>query len=247
MEEEHGETNDQNEDNEHDEEEYNQLGGLCCPLIPCGKPVSKLFGTKSYFQELQGIEEDDDDTQDLAKFEECGKDEDVLNTAKAQNTKKALNTGEPLNTMKPVNATKSLVKLKVMADSGAADCVLPRNLFPEIPMCTTGPKVGMKYSAANGKPIINEGVETLVGKTREGHNKRIDFEIADVNKPLAGLRKIVAKGHRVVLDDAEGQGGYIENKATKQRTGIYMENEVYKFDLYVDVGASAVFGRQGAY
>ena len=56
----------------------------------------------------------------------------------------------------------------------------------------------------------------------------------------------MAKGHRVVLDDAEGQVGYIENKTTKQRTGIYVENEVYKFDLYVDVGASVGFGRQGA-
>jgi hypothetical protein len=106
--------------------------------------------------------------------------------------------------------------------------------------------VGTKYLAANGKPIYNEVVRTLVGKTREGHNKRIDFEIADVNKPLAGLRKIVAKGHRVVLDDDEGEGGYIENKLTKQRTGIYVENEVYKFDLYVDLAASMGFARQGA-
>ena len=48
------------------------------------------------------------------------------------------------------------------------------------------------------------------------------------------------------MDDDEGDGGYIENKATKQRTGIYIENEVYKFDLYVDVGASAGFGRPGS-
>ena len=106
--------------------------------------------------------------------------------------------------------------------------------------------MGTKYLAANGKPIFNEGVRTLVGKTREGHNKRIDFEVADMNKPLAGLRKIVAKGHRVVLDDDEGEGGYIEIKTTKQRTGIYVENEVYKFDLYVDLAASMDFARQGA-
>ena len=140
---------------------------------------------------------------------------------------------------------RGLVKLKVMGDSGAADCVIPKSLFPEIPVKTGGPKVGMRYTAANGKPIYNEGVKTLVGKTREGQSKRIDFEVAEVNKPLASLRKIVKKGHRIVLDDAEGDGGYIENKATKERTGIYVENEVCKFDLYVDVGASMGFGRPG--
>jgi len=145
----------------------------------------------------------------------------------------------------PESREKGLVKIQIMGDSGAADCVLPKAFFPEVPTKTDGPKVGMKYTAANGKPIYNEGVKTLVGKTVEGHRKKIDFEVADVNKPLASFRKIAKKGHRIVLDDDEGAGGYIEDKKTKQRTQLYIENEVYKFDLYVDVGASAGFTGQG--
>ena len=64
------------------------------------------------------------------------------------------------------------------------------------------------------------------------------FQVCEVTKPLASVANICEKGHRVVLDDDGGQGGYIENKTTKEKTGIYVENEVYKFDLWVDVGAS---------
>jgi len=224
--EEEGEHPEEAQEVEEESDEYTQLGGLCCALEGCIKTKCNQhqsphkFAKKSYFSVLQGCDDADEDEyiQDLAKFEVAENDDKYRN----------------------------LVKLKVMADSGAADCVIPRNMFKEIPMRADGPKVGTKYTAANGKPIFNEGVRTLIGKTQEGHNKRIDFEVADVNKPLAGLRRIVSKGHRVVLDDAEGQGGYIENKSTKQRTGIYVENGVYKFDLYVDVGASVGFGRQGA-
>ena len=99
--------------------------------------------------------------------------------------------------------------------------------------------------AAGGKAIYNQGVRTLVGTTAEGHKKKIDFEVAEVTKPLASLSKIAKAGHRIVLDDAEGAGGYIQNKKTGERTQLYIENDVYLFDLYVDVGVSAGFTRQG--
>ena len=138
------------------------------------------------------------------------------------------------------------VKLKVMGDSGAADCVLPASIFQEVPLKVDGPKVGRKYTAADGKHICNLGVRTLVGHTAEGHKRKIDFEVAEVTKPLASFSKITKAGHRIILDNDVGAGGYIENKTTGERTGLYLENDVYLFDLYVDVGASAVFTRQGA-
>ena len=85
------------------------------------------------------------------------------------------------------------------ATEAAPVCVLPAKMFPEIVANKSGSKVGVKYTAANGKAIYNEGSKTLVGKTKEGHKKKIEFEVADVNKPLASLRKIVKKGHRIVL------------------------------------------------
>jgi len=138
------------------------------------------------------------------------------------------------------------VKLKVMGDSGAADCVLPASLFNEVPLKVNGPKVGRKYTAADGRHISNIGVRTLVGTTSEGHKRKIDFEVAEVTKPLASFSKIAKAGHRIILDNDLGQGGYIENKHTGERTQLYLENDVYLFDLYVDIGASAGFARQVA-
>jgi hypothetical protein len=138
------------------------------------------------------------------------------------------------------------IKLKIMGDSGAADCVLPAALFKEVPLNVNGPKVGRKYTAADGKHISNLGVRTLVGTTTEGYKRKIDFEVAEVTKPLASFSKITKAGHRIILDNDVGQGGYIENKVSGERTALYLENDVYIFDLYVDVAASAGFPRQGA-
>jgi hypothetical protein len=124
-----------------------------------------------------------------------------------------------------------------------ADCVLPATLFNEVPINTTGAKVGRNYTAADGKHIANMGVRTLVGTTAEGSRRSIAFEVAEVTRPLASLSKIVKAGHRIVL---EGSGGYIENTVSKERTAMYLENEVYVFDLYVDIPASQGFPRQGA-
>jgi hypothetical protein len=133
-----------------------------------------------------------------------------------------------------------------MGDSGAADCVLPPALLKEPPLNVNGPKVGRNYTAADGKHIANLGVRTLVGTTTEGHKRNVDFEVAEVTKPLASFSKITKAGHRIILDNDVGQGGYIENKVSGERTALYLENDVYIFDLYVDVAASAGFPRQGA-
>ena len=65
------------------------------------------------------------------------------------------------------------------------------------------------------------------------------------NKTLAAFGKIVDAGHRVILDNDVGKGGCIINKKNKETTGMEKINGVYEFDLYVDVGASADFTRQG--
>ena len=112
-----------------------------------------------------------------------------------------------------------------------------------MPINTTGAKVGRNYTVADGKHIANMGVRTLVGTTSEGSRRSIAFEVAEVTRPLASLSTIVKAGHRIVL---EGSGGYIENTVSKERTAMYLENDVYVFDLYVDFPGSVGFPRQGA-
>ena len=138
-------------------------------------------------------------------------------------------------------------RLKVMGDSGAADCVLPSKMFPGIDIDKSSPKLGTKYTAANGEPIYNEGQKTLVGSTGEGYRRKLNFQVCDVNRPLASFRRIAEQGHRIVLDnDAKGGAGYMEHKVTGERTELFIENGVYMFDFWVDLPASAVFRGQGS-
>ena len=58
------------------------------------------------------------------------------------------------------------------------------------------------------------------------------FQLADVTKPLASVRKMCGVGNRVVFDEA---GSYIECKATGARTPIRKDEGTYVVDVYVQV------------
>ncbi len=95
--------------------------------------------------------------------------------------------------------------------------------------------MGRKYTATDGKHISHLGVRTLVGTTTEGYNCQIDFEVAEVTKPLASFSKITKAGHRIILDNDVGQGGYIENTRTGAKTHMEV-NQVtggFQFDLWL--------------
>ena len=65
----------------------------------------------------------------------------------------------------------------------------------------------------------------LLGTTTECR-KKIDFEMAGVTKPLASFSMIAKAGHRIVLETAEGSGGYIQNKKTGSSRPFEHEDEV---------------------
>ena len=82
---------------------------------------------------------------------------------------------------------------KITTDSGAADCVMPRNVlknkFPLLP-----PKEGVKFCAANGTPIENYGRRNVPIKAagKEGLNC-VQFHVTDVKKPLASVSRSVER------------------------------------------------------
>ena len=56
--------------------------------------------------------------------------------------------------------------------------------------------------------------------------------ITEVQKPLASASTMVAKGNRIVLDDAASES-YIENKASGKRIPLTIENGVYMMEMLV--------------
>ena len=95
-----------------------------------------------------------------------------------------------------------------------------------------GSKRGVMYEVANGVRIPNLGEKTFVGVTEEGMQRRIVAQVAEVNKALMSVRKLVAAGNRVVFDTES----YIEDKATGERTWLEEEGGMYMLKVWVKNG-----------
>ena len=124
---------------------------------------------------------------------------------------------------------------KITIDSGAADCVMPKEVlkssFPLLPA-----KEGVKFCAANGTPIQNYGSRNVLFITagRKGVNC-VKFHVTDVKKPLASVSRIVEKGSSAHFTPAES---YIHSPSG-EKIKLELEKGVY----VMDVECCSVFAR----
>ena len=65
----------------------------------------------------------------------------------------------------------------------------------------------------------------------------IEFNVAEVPKPLASAARMVKSGNRVVLDQ---DGSFIENKSTGERMEVRVKDETFVFDVELTNGESEV-------
>ena len=141
------------------------------------------------------------------------------------------------------------MKQPLIIDSGAAETVLPSTWFTEYPLKESeGQKQGRWYTTADGSPIYNEGERTLHVSNLEGtHERKMTFQVADVNKALGSAAKIVNNGSRIVmdLDDQGNDYSYIESRKTGERLWMRQRNGVYVLDLLVGPPPKEGFTRPG--
>ena len=103
---------------------------------------------------------------------------------------------------------------------------------------------GMSYTGADGSPIPNLGERTVDAVLENGQHTKMNFQVCPVTKALGSVSKMVKNGHRVVFDDPEsGEGSFIQDKRTGQRTDLWQENGVFVLDVWVKPKQS-VFTRQ---
>ena len=122
-------------------------------------------------------------------------------------------------------------RVPVTVDSGAIDSVMPRRIAHGVPVKQTeASRQGLKYRAANGTSIRNEGERDLKGYTTEGNRVDVSMQVCDVTKPLGSGRAMLQAGNRVIFDKG---GSFIENKASGVRTNIEDRNGVFVFDIWV--------------
>ena len=115
----------------------------------------------------------------------------------------------------------------ITVDSGAAESVWPAEYMTEIPTkATDKSKENVWYVAANGSRMRNMGMKQVTFKDKEnGSVGTMDFQVTNVQKPLASVRRIVEKGNKVVFGRGPGQS-YIEG-ANGKRVALVEKNGTY--------------------
>lgn len=173
-------------------------------------------------------------TPDEEGFFECNPDEVDISSAEARERRFRIRKG-------------------ITADSGAGDPVFPRRMINAKKIRSSpGSRRGLHYVSATDHKIPNVGEVDLEFMTEEGHEDKIVFQIADVNKPLMSISDRVDNRCRVVFDQDEQTGEdltHIFNKRTRQKTKLKRVGKVWVLDCSVTedflAENSSVFSRRG--
>jgi hypothetical protein len=132
--------------------------------------------------------------------------------------------------------------LEMTVDSGASDTVVNRShvLIGEVTP-SEGSRRGLKYVAASGQAMYNEGEKTVEVESTEGHLCSLKMQVSQVNKPLLSVSKVCDHGHEVVFNKDDGK---IVNCKTGQEIKFRREDGVYRLQLRVMKDQSG-FQRRG--
>ena len=138
-------------------------------------------------------------------------------------------------------------KHAIASDSGCVRHVTPKSIFHTQVHPTERSRSGHKYHGANNSPIDNHGGQQVKGETDEGVHLSMNFDVADVSRPLLSITEIIQKKrHRVVYDYPNS---YIEDKTTGRKVNLRFEDNLYFLDVWVQIPkalAQSPFVRQVA-
>ena len=118
-------------------------------------------------------------------------------------------------------------------DSGATETVVGEEMVTSVETKEgAASRRGVMYEVANGERIPNLGEKRFVGHTEEGMERKVTAQVAEVNKALLSVKKIVAAGNRVVFDTES----YIEDKASGERMWPSEAQGMYMLKMWVKNG-----------
>ena len=125
---------------------------------------------------------------------------------------------------------------------------MPRGMLEGEPLVEGEAKrLGVKYVAANGAKMDNDGQKRIRFK-KEGLSGVSDmlFQVTDVGKPLASVKRILDKGNTVVFSRKPG-GSYIMNNHSGQKIQLTEEKGTFVMDVeYLEPNVDPEgFARQG--
>ena len=121
-------------------------------------------------------------------------------------------------------------KISALVDSGAAAHVLPATVLEDYPVVAGSAKNGVRYMTADGNELPDLGTKQIPFRTREGHDCGVNWQIADIQRPLLSVTTLTAAGNQIHFNK---DGGTITTKDGKKTMQFYCRNGVYVLDLWV--------------
>ena len=73
------------------------------------------------------------------------------------------------------------------------------------------------------------------GQSNEGKTVRMEFNIADISRPIASIGEIIGKENRAVFDSEES---YIENKRTGSWIPMRRDGYLFFIDMWCQIPAN---------
>jgi hypothetical protein len=219
------------------EEKTNKNKGTDNPSISQGM-------SQKYWKTPPDMIDPDDFDREWTQYKNSPKDE--AKEAEKEKRDHDLRSGEKedKNVLKEVSNVEDEDEfIQVTIDSGASDSVMPGTLARKCPTRSSpGSRLGVKYIAAAGKVIYNEGQKHVQVETDGGHLCSLTMQITAVNKALMSVSKICDSGHEVIFTS---EGGRMVNKTSGQVVPFQRVDGVYRMRLRVIGEATSVFPRPG--
>ena len=132
-------------------------------------------------------------------------------------------------------------KIRVVMDSGAAECVAPKDMAPQYRIAdSVASRSGVFYTSADGGRLDNLGQQELPIAFDNGMRAMATFQIANVSRPLMSVARICELGNRVLFG---ASGGVIVNLESGQVTPFEKEDGVYVFSMWIPPLSESPFGR----
>ena len=112
-------------------------------------------------------------------------------------------------------------KVTVAVDSGAAENVMPRSMFPEIGIRQTDrSKHGKGFKGPGGEHIKNHGQKVITVRTLEGFVCKSTWQAAEVRRPPVAASHIIQAGNDLFTGKDEA---YIMNRRKKEKSLLRKE------------------------
>ena len=130
-----------------------------------------------------------------------------------------------------INSIDDNRNIEITIDSGAAETVTGRDMYPEFKTIKNVSDNRTSYILPSGAELKHHGEKRVNIITQEGSKCTMRMQVTDINKSLMSVSRICDTGHRVICTS---EGGYIEHIETGQTTKFERRGGVYVLKANLD-------------